>query len=270
MLRRGRWGTCFGELKMRADLHGSTLRSGILGKLILPWVPDELIVKLRPHGGLAQSIARRQRQEIPTVFRDDFRAQLEAAETLPKIEFSERMGVRPYQLGLVAHGHMTMRIEGWSALGARYGITYAYPLLDRRIVELTLGVPPEMFMKKGWKRWLFRQSLEGILPDEVRWNPSKDDPALDISRQHRQEMAQTQVMPRLHNALLAWMDAGKSFHTLEAERVQAFLAAYQPPVFEENTPPPRNELIPAVMAEELVNPALAESIQTQIDGRNRL
>ncbi|MBU1660565.1 MAG: hypothetical protein KKD28_03735 [Chloroflexi bacterium] len=265
MLRRGRWGTCFRELKMRANLHGGSLRSGIFSALIQPWVLDEVIVKLRPDGQLAKSIARRGGQQLPTVFQDDFRSRLSAADELPRNQLNERLGVRPYQLALVESGHMTHRIEGWAAAGARHGIAYAYPLLDRRIIEFALGLPPEMFMKTGWKRWLFRSALEGILPDNVRWNKSKDDPALDANRERRQQMMQEQVIPLLHSTLLEWLDAGGEFHCLDAKRVRAAIAEYRPAAFEEDAPPPRDELISAIQVEQFLNPGLAEAMQAHIE-----
>lgn len=32
-------------------------------------------------------------------------------------------------------------MEGWAASGARPGIEYAHPLLDRRVLEFALGLP---------------------------------------------------------------------------------------------------------------------------------
>ena len=77
-------------------------------------------------------------------------------------------------------------MEGWAASGARRGIEYRYPLLDRRLLELALGLPPGQFRRGRWGRWLMRHALgachagssircfpaEGpVLPPEVCWNP---------------------------------------------------------------------------------------------------
>ena len=86
-------------------------------------------------------------------------------------------GVRRGQLHLLRLGHLDARMDGWWAGGARHGIQYAYPLLDRRVLEFALGVSPEHFRRGRWSRWLMRHALGPVLPDEVRWHTSKSDPA---------------------------------------------------------------------------------------------
>ena len=69
------------------------------------------------------------------------------------------------------------RIESWAADGAFHNIRYAYPLLDRRIVEFSLSLPGEVFVNQSWKRLFFRQAMEPILPHNVCWETVKSDPA---------------------------------------------------------------------------------------------
>ena len=92
------------------------------------------------------------------------------------------VSVRRTQLQLLQHGGLGMRIESWAASGARHGIEYRYPLLDRRMLEFALGLPPDQFRRGRWTRWLMRHALsspgsEGAagapLPAEICWNPSK-------------------------------------------------------------------------------------------------
>jgi hypothetical protein len=68
-------------------------------------------------------------------------------------------------------------MEAWAAHGAALGLTYTFPLLDRRIIDFALTLPGRMFFRDGWKRWIYRKGMEGILPDLVRWNPKKSDDA---------------------------------------------------------------------------------------------
>ena len=87
------------------------------------------------------------------------------------------IGVRRTQLRLLQTGHLGLRMEGWAASGARRGIEYRYPLLDRRLVEFALGLPLEQFCRGRWSRWLMRRGLREVLPRDIRWNRSKVDPA---------------------------------------------------------------------------------------------
>ena len=86
------------------------------------------------------------------------------------------IGARRTQLWLLRDGHLSEHMEGWAASGARRGIEYRYPLLDRRLLEFVLGLPPEQFRHGKRGRWLMHRAFDPVLP-EVFWNPVKTDPA---------------------------------------------------------------------------------------------
>ena len=86
------------------------------------------------------------------------------------------VGLRRTQLRLLQGGHLSERMEGWAADGARRGLEYRYPLLDRRLLEFTLGLPPEQFLRGQWSRWLMRRAMQGVLPPQVCWNTDQTDP----------------------------------------------------------------------------------------------
>lgn len=85
-------------------------------------------------------------------------------------------GVRRMQLYLLQHWKLRRRVEGWAASGARHGIEYRYPLLDRRVLEFALRLPPEQFRHGRWGRWLMRSALDSVLPPEICWSRSKEEP----------------------------------------------------------------------------------------------
>ena len=92
-------------------------------------------------------------------------------------EYWPRGGVRDLQIHLLQRGHLGDRTGREAVSGARHGIEYRYPLLDRRVLEFALGLPPEQYRRGRWGRWLMRHALDPVLPPEVCWNPSKRDPA---------------------------------------------------------------------------------------------
>ena len=85
--------------------------------------------------------------------------------------------MRAKQAHWLQHDHLSRRIEAWAVSGARHGIEYRYPLLDRRVLEFALGLPPEQYLRGRWSRWVMRRALDPVLPPEVCWNPDKRDPA---------------------------------------------------------------------------------------------
>lgn len=102
------------------------------------------------------------------------------------------LNTRQTQLALLNYGHLSERMEAWASLGAEHDLVYRYPLLDKRIVEFALGLPPELFRRGLWNRWLMRKAAARMLPKAVAWNPSKDDPSrLEVLRSASKEaMAQ--------------------------------------------------------------------------------
>ena len=87
------------------------------------------------------------------------------------------VGVRHTQSQLLRRGPLCQRIEGWAASGARRGIEYRYPLLDRRLLAFALSLPPDQFRRGRWGRWLMRRASSAILPPEICWNENDADPA---------------------------------------------------------------------------------------------
>jgi asparagine synthase (glutamine-hydrolysing) len=260
---RGRWRTCFREFKQRAVLNESKLWNDFRAKVIIPLLPDWFLARLKP-----DHLPWLRQGKIPTVFQAEFARRLQNAASLPVDHLRERAGVHAQQRDLLAHGHLTMRIEGWAQGGGLLGIEYRYPLLDRRLVEFALGLPPDAFMHTGWKRYLYRQSMAGILPDDVRWHKVKDSPARPQRAEFQKEAMQGQVIPLLNQALEDWQAAGRSLACLDAERMRASLLNWREPDEEKPRDPSRENPLAAVGIELLLNPALAEQIQMRIGQRD--
>ena len=105
----------------------------------------------------------------------------------------EPVGVRSMQLHLLRLGHLGTRIDGWTASGARRGIEYRYPLLDRRVLEFALGLPPEQFRRARWSRWLMRHAVSRIVPPSVCWNRDKRDPVRSAANRDPMREARSAV-----------------------------------------------------------------------------
>ena len=60
------------------------------------------------------------------------------------------------------------------------GLEPRHPLLDLDLVELVLGLPPELAFDRRFNRPLLRQAVDGLVPDDVRLRPYKSrfDPVL--------------------------------------------------------------------------------------------
>lgn len=83
---------------------------------------------------------------------------------------------RGHHIGMLNFYHLQERCENWFIMGYRNGVEYRYPLLDKSIIEFMLKVPSQLLCKTDYFRPLLREISEGIIPEEIRWNWSKDDP----------------------------------------------------------------------------------------------
>ena len=147
-----------------------------------------------------------------------------ARRAKPPAAWGREIGVRRSQLGLLQAGHLADRIEGWAASGARRGIEYRYPLLDRRLLEFALGLPPEQFRRGRWGRWLFRHGCAQLLPAEICWNRIKRDPA----RSEPLRAATSEALPTIRQRLAArqparasYVDMPRLHERLDAQRFQS-------------------------------------------------
>ena len=77
---------------------------------------------------------------------------------------------------LMTSPHIAERAEDWAQMGARHGLAFAFPLLDRRVVEFALSLPSALFLRGGFRRRLFRDAMVDVLPEAVRLRHQKFQP----------------------------------------------------------------------------------------------
>ena len=54
-----------------------------------------------------------------------------------------------------------------------FSIESRVPFLDINLIEYILSLPPEMNMKKGWTKYLFRKAMSKKLPKKITWRKDK-------------------------------------------------------------------------------------------------
>lgn len=99
-----------------------------------------------------------------------------------------------FHIGMLHFYHLQERCESWTVSGYRRGIEYRYPLLDKRIIEYMLRVPSDILCQTDLFRPVLRKLAEGILPEEVRLNKSKNDPVYWSFMDHLYECAAVDFM----------------------------------------------------------------------------
>jgi asparagine synthase (glutamine-hydrolysing) len=54
-----------------------------------------------------------------------------------------------------------------------HSIETRLPFLDYRLVEFAVNCPPSLKLRDGWSKWILRNIMKGIMPEEVRLRKSK-------------------------------------------------------------------------------------------------
>ena len=175
LLLGGRWGE-FAALAEARERH-SPLR--VAPAAMLGGMPNARAVR-----AAWRRLRRRVRREPGRAlkhFVNPALARLARPEFMPGVR-----SVRQGQVSRLRNVKVRPRLEQEVASGVRNGVEYRYPLLDRRILEFALGLPPRMFLRPAGNRFLMRQTVglalgrEGrpMLPPEVRWDESKLEPTV--------------------------------------------------------------------------------------------
>ena len=138
-------------------------------KVALPLLPDSVYLAL---SGKTRSAWR------TTFIAPEFAARLKSQLRPPAAPVRVLRSAQATQCRIYENGYLSDRIESWAIFGAEYGLTYGFPLLDRRVMEFIFAIPGELHTLEGKWRYLHRRAMARILPASVAWDLVKDDPAL--------------------------------------------------------------------------------------------
>lgn len=166
-LLRGKWRTLVREVaamrRERGISFATTIRSEILAYL-LPARVTAMRARRRTDA-LGESLMASLAPDIAAALRAD-------KDTMRILHPDARKN----RISLIGSAHIAQRCENWAALGARHGVAFAFPMLDRRLVEFALSLPSGMFLRGGWKRRIFRDAMRGVLPASIRQRHVKATP----------------------------------------------------------------------------------------------
>lgn len=76
-----------------------------------------------------------------------------------KLLFYNSIYLRIQQLCSARLAHLHNRVNSWAVSGQKLGLGYSYPLLDKRVVEMAVAVPFELYRKNDIPRYLFKRTM---------------------------------------------------------------------------------------------------------------
>jgi len=98
------------------------------------------------------------------------------------------------------------RMNNCIQMAHSYGIDYAWPLLDVRLIAYFLSVPTEYKLGRVG-RYFHRRAMDGIVPDSVNWKPSKNMGGFSFHPMELKEIPD--LNPDLHPDLLHFIEPDK-------------------------------------------------------------
>jgi asparagine synthase (glutamine-hydrolysing) len=71
---------------------------------------------------------------------------------------------------------------------APFGVEVRHPFLDRRLAEFVLAIPSTQHYRAGWRKWLLRRAMAGIVPESICWRKDKTNflPFLGLGLQQKE------------------------------------------------------------------------------------
>lgn len=182
----GRWRYVAGEFAALHRTRGWSASHVFRGEMLSYLIPSWLM-----H-------AQRRLRRRPPTFYDQLGPLVMAARAATlgsgdPMALGMRPDARDNRVDLLSSPHIAERTENWASIGARYGMAFAFPMLDRRVLEFAVSLPSALFLRGGYKRRVFRDAMEGVLPEKIRWRHQKLVPMpelLTMAAEHRDGILQ--------------------------------------------------------------------------------
>ena len=156
---------------------------------------------------------RRLRRETASQFLAAKHSQRRQAEGRMKSNNDQSAHARNFTSGMLSFAH---EVNGQIALSK--GVEPRSPFSDRRMIEFAIQMPIEAKLFPPWYKHTLRKSMEGVLPEDVRWRRDvAGHPGWKFHEQLICEMAQGAPtiwsLPHIASTLSKWVDATRLVRT---------------------------------------------------------
>ena len=116
---------------------------------------------------------RRDARALPFSINAKHLERLEGIKTLKWHREAQNLTPCEYRKAEIFKIHLPRLLKWEDRNSMAFSIESRVPFLDVNMVELILSVNPEMNMRKGWTKYLFRKAMDSKLPKEICWRKDK-------------------------------------------------------------------------------------------------
>lgn len=141
---------------------------------------------------------RRSSGSLPFSIRPELQNEIDSLETLSWHRKALDLSSAEYRKSEIFRIHLPRLLKWEDRNSMAFSIESRVPFLDVNLVELLLSVPPEMNMRRGWTKYLFRKSMSGRLPGDICWR--RDKKGFETPQE------KWMINGHFHNVLLKWAD----------------------------------------------------------------
>lgn len=158
LLLKGRIGEFLSETRAVAANYGVTTRDLRWRRGLKPAVPDSLLKSWHRLRG---------RRRDDTLFSRDF------ADRIGLIDLERRYARLPARSDRDEHYRalnsnlIPYALEGNNRTAAAFGVETRHPFYDSRLLEFTIGLPPQQRLRNGVTRVILRNAVGGLLPSKI-------------------------------------------------------------------------------------------------------
>ncbi len=180
-LKKFNWLWLMDELITRKKITKETITHNLRYHTLKPFVPDEIIYKVR---GESELLKPNKFNFINSNLATELVEQLKhRKEYLPRRFTTPSYDHKRNQIKVIK----TIQHKGNPRESFDLG-EYRYPFKDIRLIEFALNTPAEYKIKNGYKRYMIRSGLDGILPKEIQWRNDKKPFSPDYYRKYNKQI----------------------------------------------------------------------------------
>lgn len=162
--------------------------------------------------------ARRSRDLVAAMASPQLRAHMSSLSS-PRV----LLGAEERRRSLWRTGHVGRKVEYYAWDLSAMNMIYAYPMLDRQLIELVMSIPARRWMDDGRHRGLFRIAMADLVPERVLDRPTKGEPnpnwaeAAQTARERHREKLNSALASERVRGYLPGLSA-EAFEALDLRR----------------------------------------------------
>ncbi len=171
LLRRGQWAAALHEARALSGAYGMSAarifwQYGVRASVGLVFPGPVERARARYKHGRAFDAALAERLIAPDFAqRIGLRERLDAARRHWTVV--PMTSLRARQANWLMHPNLSDALEQGDRIASRYHLEARSPLMDKRLLEFALALPPTQKMRNGQRKWLLRRAVADLLPSEV-------------------------------------------------------------------------------------------------------